>query len=209
MPSPTDIVLTLFLGLLGGLAAVTAGRVIPLFPRHDPDPDDDSGPPPPTCPHCGAEVPWPRWIPLPLRFLARAGCEACGAAVRSPAALWLAAPFLGLLALTGGERSPSEFVAFSFFAVWGVLLTIIDARVHRLPNRLVLTSYPVALVLLAAAAATTPGGTGRLTAALIGMAGLAAFYWVLWFIHPRGWGGATSKWRGCSASTSAGTVSGV
>jgi leader peptidase (prepilin peptidase) / N-methyltransferase len=67
---------------------------------------------------------------------------------------------VGILALTGGERSPAELAALSFFALWGVLLTLIDARVHRLPNRLVLTSYPVALALLAVAAATTPVGLG-------------------------------------------------
>ncbi|MBB4930927.1 leader peptidase (prepilin peptidase)/N-methyltransferase [Lipingzhangella halophila] len=197
MPSATVLALTICLALLGAVAGMTAGRVIPLFPRHDPEPDDESGPPPPTCPHCGAEVPWPRWAPLPLRFLVKTGCQDCGRRVHAPAVtIWVAALLLGTLAFTGADRFPVEIAAFAFFAIWGALLTVIDARVHRLPNRLVLTSYPVALVLLAAAALTMPDGTTRFTMALIGMAGLAVFYWVLWVIYPAGMGWGDVKMAG-------------
>lgn len=197
MPPVTTLALTTGLALLGALAGVTAGRVIPLFSPHEPEPDDDSGPPPPTCPHCGTEVSWPRWAPLPLRFVGNAECQACGQRVRAPAVTpWVAALLLGILALTSVDRSAAEIVAFSFFAFWGALLTVVDARVHRLPNRLVLTFYPVALALLGLAALTTPEATERLVGALLGMAGLAAFYWVLWFIYPAGMGWGDVKMAG-------------
>ncbi|RNL86427.1 prepilin peptidase [Halostreptopolyspora alba] len=197
MPPLTTLALTAGLALLGALAGAAAGRVIPLFSRHEPEPDDESGPPPPTCPHCGTEVPWPRWAPLPPRFLGNAGCQVCERRVRAPAVTpWLAALLVGILAFTSVDRSVTEIVAFSAFAIWGALLTVVDARVHRLPNRLVLTFYPVALALLGLATLTTPDTTDRLVSALVGMAGLAAFYWVLWFIYPAGMGWGDVKMAG-------------
>ncbi len=199
MPSLTAFTLALTgcLVVVGVVVGLMAGRVVPLFARHDPEPDDDSGPPPPSCPHCDAEVPWPRWALAPLRFLISAACPTCGQRVPAPAAApWAVALLLGVLGLTAADRSPAEIVAFSFFAIWGGLLTVVDARVHRLPNRLVLTSYPVALALLGVAALTTPNGTEHFVDALIGMAGLSVFYGLLWFIYPAGMGWGDVKMAG-------------
>ncbi|MFC7330269.1 prepilin peptidase [Marinactinospora rubrisoli] len=213
MPAPADIVLPVTLAALGaGLGAVLGtvlGRVVPLFHAYEYDPDDDSGPPPPTCPHCGGTVPWPRWSALPVRFVTTGRCPGCGTTVRSPRTVAvLAAVVLAVLGVTGSGAlpggagapapmwAPLELVAFGFFGLWGVLLAVIDARTHRLPNPLVLPAYPVALALLVAAAATTPGGGRALLSALAGMAALAAGYWLLWFIHPAGMGWGDVKLSG-------------
>ncbi|RCV56694.1 prepilin peptidase [Marinitenerispora sediminis] len=204
MPAPVDFLLPVALAALGAVLGVVLGRVVPLFHAYEYRPDDDSGPPPPTCPHCGGTVPWARWAALPARFAASGRCPACGLAVRSPAVVAvLTAVVLAVLgaaasgSIAGGPvRSPSEVAAFAFLGVWGVLLAVIDARTHRLPNPLVLPAYPVALALLGAAAATTPGGGAALRSALIGMAALWACYWLLWFIYPAGMGWGDVKLSG-------------
>lgn len=50
MPSLTAFTLALTgcLVVVGVVVGLMAGRVVPLFARHDPEPDDDSGPPPPS-----------------------------------------------------------------------------------------------------------------------------------------------------------------
>ncbi|GAB3205771.1 prepilin peptidase [Marinactinospora thermotolerans] len=196
MPSISVVLPALALALLGGLLGAVAGRVVPLFRAYEPVPDGSQGPPPPQCPHCGTRVPWPRWTPLPARFALTGRCADCATAVRAPAVVGVtAAAVLGGLALLPG-RSAVEIPAFAFLGVVGVVLAVVDARTHRLPNPLVLPAYPVALALLGAAALAVPDGGGRMLTALAGMAGVAAFYWVLWFIHPAGMGWGDVKLSG-------------
>ncbi|GAA3733759.1 leader peptidase (prepilin peptidase)/N-methyltransferase [Spinactinospora alkalitolerans] len=196
-PSLAAVLTAVVLAVLGGAAGAFAGRVVPLFHDYEPGPDD-AGPPPPCCPHCGARVAWRRWAPLPGRLVGTGRCAACAVRVRAPiaAVASLAAAALGLLGLLRPEWSPLELLAFAFFGLWGVLLAVIDARTRRLPNPLVLPAYPVALVLVGLASLTARNGYGHLVGALIGMAGLAAFYWLLWFIYPAGMGWGDVKLSG-------------
>ncbi|MBG6182830.1 leader peptidase (prepilin peptidase)/N-methyltransferase [Arthrobacter sp. CAN_A214] len=73
--------------------------------------------------------------------------------------------------------SPAAFLllaaALAGFVAMGVRLSIIDARTHRLPNRMVLPCYPIAAVLLAGAALMA-GEPHR----VVSMAGGAAVLWV-------------------------------
>jgi leader peptidase (prepilin peptidase)/N-methyltransferase len=69
-------------------------------------------------------------------------------------------------------------LAYLWLAVASVVLAVIDARTHRLPNRWVLPGYPVLLVLFVAAClAGAPWSS--LLRALIGGAVMFAFYLVL------------------------------
>lgn len=70
-------------------------------------------------------------------------------------------------------------LAYAFLAVVGVTLAIVDARTHRLPNRLVLPAYPVLLGLFAIACLLGAPGGWLVRAAACGVL-LFAFYWVLW-----------------------------
>jgi leader peptidase (prepilin peptidase) / N-methyltransferase len=74
--------------------------------------------------------------------------------------------------------------AYCYLALVSVPLAWIDARSHRLPDRLTLPSYPIALVLLGGAALAVPHGGQHYFHALAGLAACALFYGVLWLISP-------------------------
>lgn len=85
--------------------------------------------------------------------------------------------------------------AFLYFAALGVALSVIDLDVRRLPDRLVLPSYPVLAVLLAGAAWWRDDWPALLRAVL-GAAALFAFYFAVAFIHPAGMGFGDVKLAG-------------
>lgn len=70
--------------------------------------------------------------------------------------------------------------AYLYFAVVGVALAAIDVAEFRLPDRLTLPSYPIALALLAPAAVVE--GWHRLLTAAIGMAALWVIYALLFLV---------------------------
>ena len=74
--------------------------------------------------------------------------------------------------------------AYCYLALVSVPLAWIDALSHRLPDRLTLPSYPIALALLGEAALAVPEGGQHYLHALAGLAACALFYGVLWLISP-------------------------
>ena len=74
----------------------------------------------------------------------------------------------------------------------GGWLAVIDARSHRLPNRIVLPTLGV-LIALAAVDALATGRSAELVRALLGMLILGAFYAVLRGISRAGMGGGDVK----------------
>jgi leader peptidase (prepilin peptidase)/N-methyltransferase len=85
--------------------------------------------------------------------------------------------------------------AFLFFTALGVALALIDLETKRLPNALVLPSYPVLAVLLAGAA-WWQGDGWAFARAVIGGAALYAFFFAVVFIHPAGMGFGDVKLAG-------------
>lgn len=85
-------------------------------------------------------------------------------------------------------------VALVHVALLGVggWLAVIDARTHRLPNRIVLPTLAALLLLLLIDAAATMQN-GQLIRALIGMLILGGFYLVLRMISRSGMGGGDVK----------------
>lgn len=90
-------------------------------------------------------------------------------------------------------------LAFAFFAVLSVVLSVVDARTHRLPDRLVLPAYPVAAVLLVTCALCT-GTPDRLVWTLVGALGLFAFYLALRMLRPGAMGGGDVKLAGVTGA---------
>jgi leader peptidase (prepilin peptidase)/N-methyltransferase len=97
----------------------------------------------------------------------------------------VAALALGVLAWR--IEAPWPLAAACWVAVVCVVLGFVDVAVHRLPDRLTMVAYAGALVPLAVAAAVGRDLAG-LGWAVVGGAGLAAFYFLLWFINPSGFG---------------------
>ena len=77
-------------------------------------------------------------------------------------------------------------------AAVGVWLIVLDAREHRLPNRIVLPVL-ASLVVLLIADALVLGETARLWRSLLGMLVLTSFYLVLRWASRRGIGGGDVK----------------
>ncbi|KAA9110954.1 prepilin peptidase [Microbacterium rhizomatis] len=85
--------------------------------------------------------------------------------------------------------------AFAVFAVLGVVLAVIDIRTHRLPNRLVLPGYPVAIALFTTACVAGAPWLSLLRA-VIAMGALFGFYLGLRLLSRSGLGGGDVKLAG-------------
>ncbi len=150
----------------------------------------------------------------------RSACMTCG----KPISEWDNIPVLSWLLLRGRSRCCDEpigvryplveagtAVAFGGVGLWlgaswrlpallylaaiSIALTMIDLELKRLPNAIVLPSYPVAAALLVLPA-ITEGEPGRLLRAAICGAGLYAFYFLLILIKPGAMGFGDVKLAG-------------
>jgi leader peptidase (prepilin peptidase)/N-methyltransferase len=109
------------------------------------------------------------------------------------------------LAAATGPRP--EAVVWLLAAPVGVLLALVDHRVHRLPDVLTLPLAAATAVLLGLAA-LLPGAAGSWPTALFGGLALGAAYFVLFLVNPSGMGfgdvklalalGAVLGWYGWS-----------
>lgn len=146
--------------------------------------------PPSACPSCGHPVRRRDNVPVLSWLALRGRCRDCAnpISVRYPLVeTGTALLFVGVVARLGvGWPVP----AYLYLAAVGLALALIDIDVHRLPNALVLPSYPVLLGLLALASANPGGGAdwGALGRAALAGGGLFAFYGLLVVVYPRGMG---------------------
>lgn len=101
---------------------------------------------------------------------------------------------LGIMVLRFG-LSPA-LPAYSYLAVVGAVLAVTDARQRRLPDRLTLPSYPVALALLGLAALLLPGGGRPFLGALLGLGIALGLFLVQAVIYPDGLGWGDVKLAG-------------
>jgi leader peptidase (prepilin peptidase)/N-methyltransferase len=151
--------------------------------------------PPSHCPSCGHEVRSRDNIPVVSWLLLRGRCRDCSGPIsaRYPLVeLLTAAVWVVLTVRIGVDWA---LPAFLYLGAVGVALALIDIDVKRLPNAIVLPSYPVAAVLLGAAALAN-GEPGRLVRVLVGGVALYAFYFLLMLIQPRGMGFGDVKLAG-------------
>ena len=162
--------------------------------------------PPSACGSCGARIRPYDNIPVLSWFVLRGECRDCKAPIspRYPMIELGTAVFFAIVALWA--FSPADFgwaavttttntlatqlivlAAFLYLAAISVALAMIDLDTHTLPNRILLPAYPVAAVLLGAAALVA-GEPGRLLTALIGAGALFGLYLALALISPGGMG---------------------
>lgn len=105
---------------------------------------------------------------------------------------------IAVLAAYRGE-GPVAFAllcaALAGFVVFGLRLSVIDWRTHRLPDSIVLPSYPAAVVLLGSAAGFA-GEWHRITGMLAGAAILWVGFGILHLLQRRGLGFGDVKLAG-------------
>jgi leader peptidase (prepilin peptidase)/N-methyltransferase len=154
-----------------------------------------------TCPQCGHGIRRRDNVPVLSWVLLRGRCRDCATPIsaRYPlvelltGALFFATTVRFAPAVLSTVSGPAtvaallELVAFLYLMAISVALAFIDLDVHRLPDALVLPSYPVLLVLLGLAAGLS-GDWGALLRGVIGMVVLGAVYLGLALGVPGGMG---------------------
>ncbi|MET9758663.1 A24 family peptidase [Streptomyces sp. NPDC006372] len=121
-------------------------------------------------------------------WLGRAACPECEGGGDGPrTAPLLIATALVCAALAAATGTRPELGVWLLLAPVGVLLTVVDFRVRRLPDPLTLPFAGAALALLGLTA-LVPEHAGHWTTALLGSLALGGGYFVLFLINPAGMG---------------------
>lgn len=148
-----------------------------------------------ACPSCTAPIARRDNIPVLSWIVLRGRCRDCGQpiSVRYPLVeLAVAAVFTAVGARFGLDWALPAFLLFGWLLV---VVSVIDARIRRIPNRLTYPLIPalMVLVLLAAVANGTPLAAVR---ALLGGVSAFALLLVLALINPQGMGMGDVKLAG-------------
>ncbi|MDR2379811.1 MAG: prepilin peptidase [Bifidobacteriaceae bacterium] len=180
-------------GLGGGLLGLVIGSFLTVVIARVPN--RSSLWPRSACPKCGARVAAKDNIPVLSWLLLRGRCRSCGEPISAlyPLVEATTAAVFALVALF--IRPPAAIPAYLYAAAVAVALTVIDARTGRLPDAIVLPSYPVLAALLALASLLT-GDWAALARAAIGGIGLWAAYGLVHLLVPKGMGRGDVKLAG-------------
>jgi leader peptidase (prepilin peptidase)/N-methyltransferase len=185
----TDVLLVVPVTVLGLLVGSFLNVVVWRVPR-----GESVVHPPSACPGCGREIRPRDNVPVLSWLLLRGRCRDCGTTIsaRYPLVEAATAVLFGLVAL----HLPAWAVpAYAYLAAIGVALALIDLDTHRLPNAIVLPSYPVLAALLALASWGEGDWPALLRAAVGGLA-LWVAYCAMWVAYPRGMGFGDVKLAG-------------
>lgn len=155
--------------------------------------------PPSACPGCGTPIHPRDNVPVLSWLLLRGRCRSCREPISARYPLVEAATALAFAGVAAGVllAGPTVWVApaLLYLAAITIALTLIDVDVKRLPDAIVLPSYPVLLALLALASAGT-GDWQSLARAAAGAGAGFGFYFLLAFIYPAGMGFGDVKLAG-------------
>ena len=223
VPDTVTALAALAFGVLGVLLGRVCGRLVPLFGPARPTPAaprsavhvdsvpsalsgppaaEDEGPPPPRCPHCRTDLPFPAFLPAltgPGAWWSGA-CPHCRATVPAhtavPAVTGLLFAVAGAVAVQQ-QWAPTDLPPVLWLVAFGVPLSVVDLRVMRLPDPVVGAAYPVAGALLAAAVLRpSEDGLRHGAEALVSMVLITVLYWLLWRVQPSGLGFGDVKLAG-------------
>jgi leader peptidase (prepilin peptidase)/N-methyltransferase len=183
------VVLVVFVGLLGLVVGSFLNVVVHRVPAGASVVSPTS-----ACPNCDVRTRARRNIPVVGWLLLRGKCSDCGEpiSVRYPLIELLTGVLFVAVALRVTEP---ELPAYLYFTAMGIALSVIDLETRRLPNAIVLPSYPIVAVLLTAAAAWQWDFWALLRAGIGGVA-LFAFFCVLAVSFPAGMGFGDVKLAG-------------
>jgi leader peptidase (prepilin peptidase)/N-methyltransferase len=183
MPQP---MLLCIVGLLGLAVGSFLNVVIHRVPR-----DESLVRPGSHCPNCGSEVRNRHNVPVLGWLLLRGKCADCRAPISARYPLVEAGTAVLFVAVAAKFGWSWELPAYLYLAAVAIALAAIDLDVMRLPDKIVLPSYSVALILLIPAAIADHSWDAAIRG-LIAAALMYAFYWVL-AVLPKGMGGGDVK----------------
>lgn len=143
--------------------------------------------PPSACPGCSTPIRARDNVPVLSWLLLKRRCRDCREPISARYPLVEVGTALAFTLVAFATGPSWTLPAYLYGAAIAIALTLIDIETHRLPNVIVVGSYPVVVVLLAVAAWGT-GDWGSLLRALLGGAALFAFYLLLVIIYPAGMG---------------------
>jgi leader peptidase (prepilin peptidase)/N-methyltransferase len=146
--------------------------------------------PPSACPRCGHPIRGRDRVPVLSWLLLRGRCRDCAEPIARRYPLVEAGTGAAFVVVTATVGATWVLPAMLYLTAVAVALALIDLDVHRLPDAIVLPSYPVLAVLLTLAS-WNPGGAsdwGALLRAGAGGAGLLACYLAAASAHPAGMG---------------------
>jgi leader peptidase (prepilin peptidase) / N-methyltransferase len=150
------------------------------------------------CPHCGAAVRNRHNVPVLGWLVLRGRCAdcACPISARYPLVeLFTAAAFVAVTWRLAATDRLAGLPVWLYFTAIAIALAAIDLDCHRLPNALVLPSYPVLTLLLAGTAVWQQDYSPLLRAA-IGCVALFGGYFALALAYPKGMGFGDVKLAG-------------
>jgi leader peptidase (prepilin peptidase)/N-methyltransferase len=183
-------VLVLACGLLGLLIGSFLNVVVHRVPR-----GESVVSPPSACPSCHTAIRPRDNVPVAGWLLLKGRCRDCDAPIspRYPLVEAATAALFAVMALRFGLDW--ALPAYLYLAAVGLALALIDLDCKRLPDALTLPSYPVAAVLLGAAA-LAGSDSGDFLKALLGGLAMFAVYFALCFAYPAGMGFGDVKLAG-------------
>lgn len=153
--------------------------------------------PPSACTGCGMRIKGYDNIPVLSWLLLRGQCRSCKATIstRYPIVELSTGVFFGIVAWKFHGSALSLLIAFLYLAAVSIALALIDLDTHTLPNRIVIPSYFVGILLLGATGLIS-GNHNALFRALFGMTALSLFYFGMALIYPGGMGMGDVKFAG-------------
>jgi leader peptidase (prepilin peptidase)/N-methyltransferase len=164
--------------------------------------------PPSACPRCETPIRPRDNIPVAGWLLLRGRCRDCAEPISARYPLVELATGVLFAVLAVRFEADPVLPAYLYLGAIGIALAMIDIDVKRLPDAIVLPSYPVAAVLLAVGAGFG-SDSGDLLRAALGGAAMYVFYFALAFAYPAGMGfgdvklagvlGAYTAWLGWGA----------
>ncbi|KRC56958.1 peptidase A24 [Nocardioides sp. Root79] len=185
-----DVLVPVFAGLLGLNIGSFLNVVVHRVPA-----GESIVHPPSACPKCGHAIRNRHNVPVLGWLVLRGKCFDCGEPIsaRYPLVEAGTGVAFALVALRFGadEDGLRLLPAYLAFAGIGIALALIDLDVKRLPDVIVLPSYPVLAALL-----LVDGDGEALVRAAIGGAILFAFFFIVWFAAPGGMGFGDVKLAG-------------
>jgi len=150
------------------------------------------------CPACGHSIRYRHNLPVISWLLLRGRCADCAApiSVRYPAVeLATAALFVAVTLRLAQVGMLTALPAFLWFVAVAISLALIDLETGRLPDAIVLPTYPVLALLLTLSAVLSSDPAALVRAAVGALASFALYYTIVW-VRPDGMGFGDVKTAG-------------